>query len=175
MEIKNIKFHCRIKPEYYKQYYQNLTTIKLTKKTFYSFCVFRIGNFVFNCFFTGYVNITGVSSYSAISTALSCLSYFLQFHNNEYVFTTYVIDNMTAKCSSIERKIINLTKKGSLLKEWSNIISVKYNRERFPNMFIKTKYGTIIWSPNNSATTVGAKTISNLDDIYEIILSIDQL
>ncbi len=175
MEVRNIKLHCRVQSDYLIQYCKNLKASKLTKKTFSSFCVLRVGKLVFNCFFNGYVNITGVYNEDSIHNALKCFLFTIDLKSDLEILTPYVIDNITAKCILIPRRTVNLIKKKINLIQDNNIVSVKYNRERFPNMFIKTKFGTIIWSPNNSVSSVGSKTNKHLEELYTIILQIDQI
>ena len=72
------------------------------------------------------------------------------------------MDNISAKYETKKQKINLNILKASLVKD-SRIISLKYNRERFPGLFLKTLMGTVIWFPTNSIISVGSK---NTNDLY---------
>ena len=175
MEVCNIKFHCHVKPSFLIKYTTKIKDSSFVKKTFPSFCVIRIGKFVFNCFFKGYINITGVYNESLIDSALKCLLFCLGLGDNIDIFTSCVIDNITAKSVTVKSRSVDLLAKKKNLQKRTDIISVKYNRERFPNMFIKTNEGTIIWSPNNIVSCVGSKTWNSLNKLDIIISQLDQV
>ena len=142
-----------------------------------SFYVIRLGRFVFNCFYVGYINLTGVNRISAISTALECLACALDLPMKTSVFEKTHVDNISAKCFSLETRIVNLHEKRCKLIQLNlkQIKSIKYNRERFPNMFIQLNYGTIIWSPNNNICCVGIKKEDALPNIERDIFLIDKI
>ncbi len=169
MEIQNIKFHLRIKGAYQLLYSAQIRKSEFKKKTLSSFCVLRVGRFVYNCFFSGYINITGVGGYSAITTALQALYFALDIEENTDIFEPYIIDNISASYNLIPKKKIDLNKKIKLEKICETVISIKYNRELFPNMFIKTHFGTIIWSPNNVVCSVGTKSLLDLNQLSTLI------
>ena len=110
MEVTNVKFHSYIKSEFII-HFQRLLNSDLKKDVYMSFFVIRLGRFVFNCFYTGYINITGVKRTSAISTALVCLTFALDLPMKTSVFEKTDIDNISANCCSLETRTINLYEK----------------------------------------------------------------
>ncbi len=170
MEVQNVKFHVRVKESWLPQYSIQLKNTSFKKKTVFSFCILRVGKFVYNCFFSGYINITGVRNCDAIATAIDALYWALDIIKTENIFTEHVIDNISAICNNLSKKKINLLEKKRLKDTNKEIIHIKYNRERFPNMFIKTEFGTIIWSPNNVVCTVGSKNLKALSKLSSLIL-----
>lgn len=172
MEVTNVKFHCKICVEFLTEFKKELLTNDLKKKRCNSFFVIRFGSFVFNCFKTGYINVTGVKKMSSINTALDCLKFIFKFPLEKSIFHSITVDNISAKCKQTEKQNVNLFQIKDVLRFDQEIVSVKYNRERFPNMFIKLKYGLIIWSPNNIVCCVGIKSIKDLNLIEEKIQNI---
>lgn len=162
MEITNVKIHCKVNRPYLLEFRNSLLNSFLKKQSFVSFCVLRIGRFVYNCFNTGYINVTGLKSAKSIKTALDCLLFNLGLPMKSDYFNDITIDNISAKNNIIKKCNVNLFALKSKLKHHPGIISIKYNRERFPNMFIKLKYGVIIWSPNNKICCVGVKKSEDL-------------
>ena len=91
------------------------------------------------------------------------------------IFKKSIIDNITSKLLNPVNRKINLAEKRHNFVLDENVLSVKYDRQRFPNMFLKTKFGTIIWSPNNIIIVVGSKGFTDLTKVYEIINILTQL
>ena len=176
MEVCNIKFHFYIKPEYTNTFFERLYNCKFIHKQFTSFCIIRIGKIVYSCFYSGFVNVTGVLNFDLKATSQKILLLALQLNQDrEQIFCDSVVDNITSKLTTLTKRKVNLIEKKKKICLDSQILAVKYDRQRFPNMFVKTKFGTIIWSPNNIATAVGSKTLTDLEKICKIILDINTL
>lgn len=176
MDVCNIKFHFHIKPECKQLFIEKLNECNFVQKRFSSFCVIRIGKIVYSCFYSGFVNVTGVLNFELKPVARKLLLSSLNLDQNENdVFMESVIDNITSRLHNPIKKKVNLVDKKLKLSLNEEILSVKYNRQRFPNMFIKTVFGTIIWSPNNFLSAVGSKSFSDLRKIYQIIQNLEQL
>lgn len=126
---------------------------------------------MYNCYYTGYLNVTGVRTIKGISVALDVLAYFLDLP--EEAFEKIKIDNITAKCKILSVKCVSLRDKKMNLQNHKKVISLQYRREIFPNMFIKTKYCTIIWSTRNQVSCVGIKNEHHLSKILNLIKEID--
>ena len=172
MEVCNVKIHCIIGKKYQKKFYQSLyNSLEITKR-FPSFCVLRFSHFVFNCYYNGFINVTGIRNLQGIKVALDVLKFVLNLQ--DVLFEKIVIDNITAKCISVKTKRVNLQDKKRKINH-ENVYEMQYQREVFPNMFIKTTYGTIIWSTNNIIACVGIKKKKNLKKILKIIQYIDKL
>jgi len=172
MEVCNVKFHCTVLKKHFTTYYRELYKTDLAIKRFPSFCVLRFQGtkFVFNCYYTGYLNVTGVRNLEGISVALDVLCHFLNLPQN--VFGNVTVDNISARCNKLSHKCVILQEK-KLRINHEEIKSIKYRREVFPNMFIKTDYGTIIWSAKNRVTCVGIKKEQHLTNLLSLICQID--
>lgn len=176
MDVCNIKFHFYIKSKFKNIFNERLKNCEFVKKQYSSFCVLRIGKIVYSCFYSGFVNVTGVLNFELKPMAKKLLLKVLNLKcKKKKVFKSSVIDNITSRLINPVKQKINLADKKIKFNSDSNIVSVKYDRQRFPNMFLKTHYGTIIWSPNNLSTVVGSKSFSDLTEIYKIIKTLSAL
>ena len=176
MEVCNIKFHFYIKSSYKEIFQKCLKDCEFVKKTLSSFCVLRVGKTVFSCFYSGYINATGVINFSRKHSAQRLLLNALKLQvKRKKIFGKSRIDNITAKVIKPQLQVVNLLEKKNRIYLDEYIISTKYDRQRFPNMFIKTVFGTIIWSPNNNITVVGSKNSTDLADIYKIITKLEKI
>lgn len=175
MDICNIKFHCRVGVAYLNKLVEQFR--HKSEKKFPSFVVFKLEKYSYVCYYSGFINITGIKTYSDIKLSLKNLQLFLNF--SKLKFTSLRIDNITCLCTCVKEKRICLSSKLKKLQTLNlpHIIkSIKYEREIFPNMFIKTKYGTIIWSSNNKVSCVGVKSCKkNFKKICNLITKIDKL
>lgn len=176
MEVCNIKYHCNVLEKYYSKYYRRLYLSRAVVKRLPSFCVVRIKEpsfppFVFCCYYKGYINITGVRNLCALSVALDVLAKLLKITRKAFGNTN--IDNITARCTRLTERKISLQKKRINIRH-KHVLGVQYRREIFPNMFIKTTFGTIIWSPKNCVSCVGVKKPEDLNLILLVINELDE-
>lgn len=167
MDIQNVKFHLKIKADYLSFFQEQLRKSGKKTKTLSTFCVLRIHKFVYICFYNGCVNITGVRNLAGQETAIAFFAFELKL--NKEKFGLPKVDNITAKYRLFERHKVNLHKFCLSGRGNEKVISTKYNRERFPCAYFKTKFGTIIWSSMNAVACVGMKTDSDLKEIETII------
>lgn len=168
MDICNIKFHCEIKKKQLKLFVDKFRNKGLKK--YPSFEVFKVKKYSYVCYYTGFINVTGLKKIKHIKASLDTLKKFLK--NGEFKFENIVIDNITTKCTCLQEKKICLQKMRNniQLKYGLDTIKwIKYEREVFPNMFIKTKYSTLIWSTNNKVTCVGINNVKLFKDICSLV------
>lgn len=171
MDVCNIKCHCEIKKKYL---YEFVNSFKHKGyKQFPSFEVFKVEKYSFVCYYSGYVNITGLKQVGEIKIALGALKKILG--NTFFEFENVVVDNITAKCFCVKPRQICLQRKREKIefKFKDKIKSIKYKREIFPNMFIKTKYSTLIWSSNNKVSCVGLKKLVHIKKLCKLIKKIE--
>lgn len=173
MDICNIKCHCEIKKKFLNEFI--ISFKHKGYKQFPSFEVFKVGDYSFVCYYSGYVNITGLKKVNEIEIALFTLKKLLR--NTFLEFENVVIDNITAKCCCIVPRQICLQRKREKIESElkDKIKSIKYEREIFPNMFIKTKYSTLIWSSNNKVSCVGLKNIVHIKKLCKLIKKIEAI
>lgn len=168
MDICNIKIHCRIRQNDLNLFVQSFKN--KGAKIFPSFEIFKIQNFSYICYYSGFLNVTGLKQISDIENSLNILKNYFKVCNLK--FGAIVIDNITTKCTCVKQEQICLqNKKEKILASslFQDIITIKYEREIFPNMFLKTKHMTIIWSSNNKVSCVGLKNIAQFQDACELI------
>ena len=175
MRITNIKCHTQLTAESLSKLSERINTksSSISKRT-HSFAVIRLNSYVYTCFYSGFLNITGIKGYDFIEDAILKLSIFLNIDEKQsYKYNTPVIDCMSAHWSKnnlLSRH--NLSEIIELSKEDSRIIGVKYNRQRFPALFLKTNFGTVLWFSTPTISAVGLKTREDLLSIREIITQI---
>ena len=158
MEITNVKIHFHIDSS--KRHCINKSLIQITK-SFPSFIILRHLHLVFTCFYSGFINITGIKDLTYIEEAKLILANILSIKISD--FNNEIIDNISAKWVGLGKKNIILTLLISYIKKDSLVKSYKYNREKFPALVIKLLAGTIIWFPTNTIYSVGAKTKNDLN------------
>lgn len=171
MDVTNIKFHVRIKPKKTKKYNKSVKLCTHKTKSCKSFFILRLKTYVFTCFYSGFINITGVRDFSCIRKSLRVLRKHLKLKRR--YFTSPVIDSISSRygiLSNLERiRSENIVKSALSQKD---IQSVKFNRERFPAVFIRTAFGTILWFTTPSIIGVGTKTEEDLNKLKDIVHNI---
>lgn len=125
-------------------------------------------NFVFTIFKKGknnlhHINITKLRQVSDINIALVDLEKL----NIQYINNSLVIDNITGRLDigeklSIRELVYNYKSKSEYLGR-SNVVSFKYNNEKFPGIFIKFKdFGTSIVFHSGKVIFIGCKSEEKL-------------
>lgn len=155
MEVSNVKFHYILHRSQSLIFFHALKKSELVVKKYPSFCVLRLGRFVYVCFYSGCINITGVKNIEHLYLPISCLCFSVNV--SESMFINPIVDNVSAKFTGDRIRLINLITFAANIKDLPFVKRVKYNRERFPCMFVRTLHGTIIWSPRNAITCVGIR------------------
>lgn len=113
--------------------------------------------------------MTGIKTISSIEEALKVFQNFFQLDSDD--LEHYVIDNISSQYkgnlhSLLNRNLTTLAKVGECLKD---SVKVKYNREKFPGLFLKTDYGTLICFSSPAIVAVGSKNEEDLRKLKEII------
>ena len=166
LKPNNIKLHFQIETACLSALKVFLLGCELVTKQKPSFCVLKYNSLIFTCFYSGHINVTGIKT---LENICQCVESFASKTNIPLQsFSAPVVDNISAKYETKKQKINLNILKSSLVKD-SRIISLKYNRERFPGLFIKTLMGTVIWFPTNSIISVGSKNTSDLSFLDNLI------
>ena len=176
MRITNIKCHTQLNDEHIAKVSEKIksTSPSISKRT-HSFVIIRLYSYVYTYFYSGFVNITGIKGYEYIDDAILKLQKFLDIHDDNFCNKKPVIDCMSANWNWSSSKLLNrhnLNKIIELSKEDSRIICVKYNRQRFPALFLKTNSGTVLWFCTPTVSAVGLKSKEDLSIISNIITQI---
>ena len=173
MRITNIKCHTQLKDKHLPQFIEKIESNEspLISKRTHSFVIIRLFPYVYTCFYKGFVNITGITGYDVIEDAIHKLSIFLDIDKSGY--ESAIIDCMSAHWpSKTLSSRHNLNKVIELSKADSRITGIKYNRQRFPALFLKTKSGTVLWFSTPAISAVGLKKKQDLSIIEDIISKI---
>lgn len=180
--ITNIKFHVKINDEKEQSIlalrnFLNNGSSEVVKKCA-SFAVVRWSGSkaVFCCYYKGHINVTGVKSAHEIIEALEQLT---KIGIKRTHLSPIVVDNLSSKPSPshISTKLraskhrINLYNLVNIIHalHLPEVLSVKYNRQKFPGLFIRTVYGTILWFNSNAVSCVGSKSASVVVKLHNLI------
>ncbi len=118
-----------------------------------------------NCLIT-HINITKIPNIQSIYQSIDILKEQI-FNNLNLTVVNQQIDNITATFDF--RKEIDQMK---ILNRAKNIYKVRYNREKFPGLFIKVTLGTFIIFHTGKVNLVGCQDPSNLDILFECLQNI---
>jgi len=165
METTNIKFHFQLRKSCcgkLKDFLQISPLVRITKP---SFSVVRIHKFIYTCYKNGFINVTGVRHLDTIVLAINILKDEIGFESEDQ----FVVDSISSRYIATTKRRISIPFLLQEIRKEFRLLSIKYNRERFPGMFIKTSYGTIIWFPSNSVVCVGSKSQEDLTQIADFI------
>lgn len=159
MKISNIKSHFVVKNKRVSLYCETLKKVCTTNnlKVTASFTIVRLHRFVYTCFFSGFINLTGLQNFEQIEEGIQCLAKYL--HMKRRHFEKIKVDSISA--SYPEPSLIPKQNVARVIKEaytFNCVRSIKFNRERFPAAFIKTNYGTVLWFGTPSIVVVGSKS-----------------
>jgi TATA-box binding protein (TBP) (component of TFIID and TFIIIB) len=180
MEVTNIKLHTYLKKEICShcgencmdRYLKKLSTVPASKKSS-SFIVVRAQNsLVFTCFFSGYVNLTGIKDFESAELALTELCNILD--KSIDCFSVPVIDSISSRWNKESWPIdkFPLRKIQESAKEEENYIYSWDQREQFPALFLKTSFGTLLWFVTPSVVAVGSRSGQDIGRLTEIVRSI---
>jgi Transcription factor TFIID (or TATA-binding protein, TBP) len=112
-----------------------------------------------------HVNVTKLNNIDCLSEAINNIKHFSQ----SAVICSYTIDNITvSKSFDKSIKILDLITKIPLE------ISVTYNSETFPGVFLKypNKTGTAILFHTGKCVLLGCRNITNIESIVESLLGL---
>ena len=109
--------------------------------------------------------MTGVRHLDTIVLAINILKDEIGFESEDQ----FVVDSISSRYIATTKRRISIPFLLQEIRKEFRLLSIKYNRERFPGMFIKTSYGTIIWFPSNSVVCVGSKSQEDLTQIADFI------
>jgi len=170
MNITNVKIHVRVK-EKIEQYCDTLLKSDKTHKKTSSFVILRLPPFVYTCFFTGFINITGIQTLDLISTAIDQLKDQL---NIKYPLepTIDTVSSCWPKSEYLPK--FNLLCVKAAAGKHPDVKTIKYNRERFPALFTRTKFGTILWFATPAIVAVGSKEQEDMTRLKSVIDTILQ-
>lgn len=165
MNTTNVKIHVKL-TEGIVQYCHTLLNSDKTHKRTSSFVILRLNPFVYTCFFTGFINITGIETLDLIPAAICQLKEHLKLSQ----LLQPTVDSVSS-CwpKKLQLKSINLQRVKAAAASHPEVKTLRYNRERFPALFTKTKYGTILWFASPAIVAVGSKTLEDLNELKNII------
>ncbi len=110
-----------------------------------------------------HINVTKIPNLMNIQLSVKILKEFIFKDLNLTILNTK-IDNITATCD--KRREINQIK---LLEKIKHYYSVKFNKEKFPGLFIKVPFGTFIIFHTGKINLVGCQNPFHLQFLYELL------
>jgi TATA-box binding protein (TBP) (component of TFIID and TFIIIB) len=113
-----------------------------------------------------HVNITGIPNVESISKSIEILNKDI-LKSLTIVPLEYKIDNLTAVYD--HKQAIDQFK---ILNNSINHYIIKFNKEKFPGLFIKVELGTFIIFHTGKVNLVGCQKISHLQVLFEQLESI---
>ncbi len=165
--LSNIKFHFAVSR--YINLLEKLENIEelISIKWKTNFAVFKDNRTSFILFFNcGFVNVTGIKSFSEISKTLDVFCILLNISRND--IGSISIDNLTSSGSFGHS--INLTNLQQYIKFNQADFKVHRNISYFPGLFCKHKsFGTIIIFQNGSFTLIGSKCLNSRDQLFSLM------
>jgi TATA-box binding protein (TBP) (component of TFIID and TFIIIB) len=169
-KIKNIKGHFKVKYDYRSLLdqrlselifhtwvipYHNFTVFKKSANNLYTYIVFPKN---------GYINVTGIKSYSQICSAIE--NFCNVFHFSKQHVHSFSVDNITASGQLLFE--LDLSK----VSETFSVYCTRYDVNIFPGLLIKVQnLGTITLFSSGKYTIVGVKCIRQLAQISQLVLT----
>lgn len=157
----------------YQEFFTGTNSPYVTKRH-RSFIVVRLENkAVYTCFFSGFINITGVKRVSDLENIIQQFAGYLGISQAD--FSPPQIDCINSIfLTSKDSNLINLKKLAEILSTEKNlgVKEIKYNRERFPGMTVKTKQGTILLFPSFSILLTGTKSE---EETHNLAVKVEQI
>ena len=179
MELTNLKAHTKVLSSCLSLFIKNLSHSDKVKKRQNSFVVLQLVLFpeyrplVFSCFFSGHINVTGVRKWPHLSLAFQKLADHLRLKGS--IFEKIKIDMISSKWPHNEKHLLKKTNLFDVLHAAHMEESVKgtqYDRERFPGLYIRTQFGTIIWFTTPNIIAVNSKCEQDLLNLKVLIENI---
>lgn len=153
--LDTVKKFLRRKKINFKEY-QNFLVIK----NIYTYVYFKSSDSEIN-----HLNITNIPEFKKIDIACN--------HILKNILKPFKIKEIYRRVDNISASL-NLNKKIDLLKivsYFQKICQVSYNTEKFPGVFLKFKYGTIIIFHTGKCIFIGCKFLRNLKCLEKHILT----
>ena len=142
MRVTNIKLHTAIaSTKKLERYKLALTECECYSKKRHSFLVLRSQySYVYTCFYSGHINVTGIKNFAKINSALRLLKGLLSLSGScRKIFLPVTLDNIYSAWPKILIDTRhNLTRIKEIAHRTTNVIYTSFNRERFPALCIKT-------------------------------------
>lgn len=174
MNITNLKCHVRLDGRSLTRYRHNLSASEAVGKRTHSFAVLRLPPLVCTCFYSGFINITGVRTFEQTRSALDSLLEHLHLGPEAAPGEPHIDSISSAWPKHLPLPAHNLNKVLDIAAKQPQVQGIKWNRQQFPALFLKTKFGTLLWFNSPAIVSVGSKNEEDLialKNIVDIILS----
>lgn len=177
MEVTNIKVSFRILPSELERYVRRLRTSERVTKRRNSFSVLRLplrrppdlGDFpslVYTCFYSGHVNATAIRKWEHVPIAVQCLREHLGL--SQEVEDNVQINMVSSRWPPEEHYKLKRENLNRLLIAAQNeeaVSRTQLDRERFPALYIRSRYGTLLWFPTGAVVGVNSKSKQDLEQL----------
>lgn len=161
-QIKNIKISLKIKPIYLNSVLKHFDKERITYKIKNNYVIIN-NKFVYILFkprdsIIKHINVTKIPDIESISNSLNLLKDTISY----LIILSYKIDNITAVYDY--KKEINQLK---ILNNHKHLFNLKFNKEKFPGLFLKVLLGTFIIFHTGKVNLVGCKDPAHLFNLFE--------
>lgn len=158
-QITNIKVSLKVNVLCLSSVQNILKSKNIVYNRYTNFLVIRY-IFTYIIFKTGkqknnHINVTKIKKESEINTSIFVLQELLDVKN--IIVQKINVDNITASLNLL--KPINLLQ----LPQHLEALSISYNPEKFPGLFIKFSIGTVIIFHTGKCIIIGTKTIADIE------------
>jgi TATA-box binding protein (TBP) (component of TFIID and TFIIIB) len=175
MIISNIKIHFRVRGKKLLQYQRSLKKLaQFEKKSNSSFVVVRLKNhYVYVCFFSGFINATGIRRLSGVQRSIKYFRRHLGLKEKDV--NEHVIDSIASHWPKTSTSLLSHQRAPTLIEKafyHDRVKTIKYNRQRFPAVFLKTDHGTILWFPSPAIVAMGSRSHYDLEQVRVIVLEL---
>lgn len=165
MNLTNLKCHTRLEDRDLATYRQGLQESEAVTKRTHSFAVLRLPPVVYTCFYSGFINVTGIRTFEQLRSVTTTL--------REHLGLDPEVDPVEPHIDSISSAWPQdqflpghqLNKVRDIALKESQVTGIKWNRQQFPALFLKTKFGTILWFNAPAIVSVGSKEKQDLTEL----------
>lgn len=169
-EIKNIKISLKIEELSLNSVLNQFKIENISFKIKSNYIIIK-DKFVFIFFksknsFVNHINITQISNINFINDSIELLKEKI-FKTLPFTILKQQIDNLTATCDV--KKEIDQVK---ILNKVKNIYNIRYNKEKFPGLFVKVGFGTFIIFHTGKVNLVGCQNLFQLPFLFDCLTKI---
>ena len=169
MNITNLKCHARLDGGSLTLYRRKLSASEAVAKRTHSFAVLRLPPLVCTCFYSGFINITGIRTFEQARPALDSLLKHLCLEPEAVLDEPHIDSISSSWPKHLPLPAHKLNKVLDIAAKQPQVQRIKWNRQQFPALFLKTKFGTILWFNSPAIVSVGSKTKADLIELKGIV------
>lgn len=164
--VTNVKLSLKIRYICLDTVENILNKLNISVKSYPNFLVFR-KTYTFILFkskdkIRNHINVTNIKKVENLDAAINTLKDILDFKSADIFSTT--VDNITASFSV--KTDFNFL---DILEKFKTFAKVTYNNEKFPGIFLKFKFGTVIIFHTGKCIIIGCKSLPDIECLVKKI------